>query len=1483
MRRQAKAPAAGSTTGRLPRPAEPMQVRPFLLYVAGAICAGALLLSLAAASPAQASLGVFDYWGNPSSAASEIGGEFSTTPAGVAVNAASGDVYVVDSGNHRVQQFSEDGEFIRAFGADVVAAGKPNNSNEVQAVRVSATEGQFKLTFGADTTADLPFNAGAAAVQTALNGLASINAGGGAVSVAGGPGNATGAAPYLVTFGGGPLAGADVAELTASAGTTPLGGAAGASVATTNPGATGFEICDTTAPTPNAPGDCKKGAGATVATGGAMNGPRGIAIDQISGALYVTDQGFRRIDQFSASGSWLRSWGRDVVSSGPHDNGADAEICLPADVCKEGIAGSGGGAFGGGAGNAGFNGYPAIVPTGSPAAANAGNVIVGDPANLRVQEFTPGGAFVRAFGFDVELPAGSPAFEICTLATSCKAGVAGTGAGQFSARNPQRVAADSTGAIYTVEPPNNAGNVSLRVQKLVPQAGPPVLLPEVFAPTVVSGTQGPNGPTAIAVDPSDDHVFVVKGFLQDEGEPRTVTAESRVLELDSAGNLLDAHIVGAGLSPGGGATPLGDLAIKPGGGPAYHTSTTIAPRVYRLDHVPPPSAQLTEATDVMANSAVVHGSINPNGGPLTTSYRIEYSVNGKDWIAATADVDVGNGEADVPVAKEATGLPPNKVLQVRIFATKLFNGATTVSNSIEVKTAGKAPGAQTGDAWWNGSAELALSATVNPNNGETAYFFQYGPTVKYGDSVPVDLEGFAGDGEAPKLVVEQLYDLDTDTTFHYRILATNPSGTTVGADRVVAPHSQSQVYELVSDGESNGIGLTGITAVSDDGQRALVGAQTLGDPPSLPSQINPFVAERGASGWTVPSFGLDPGQGGNTGIAPRFDFSADLSSVLFPQRTVLEAAAGEAQWTLSRIDGSSEPAAPHLSPIDYTDPGVFGNQGNVFVLQGSSLDLSTFVFKKMLGEGAIAYLPGEPLVPTEPPLQGNIYQATGAGPGATLSLVNRDPSGDPLANVCGAWVGVREEPISNNALGHSARAVSSDGSVVYFSARPGAPTTGGCDPNAFRLRIFKRIDDSSTVEVSQSQCTRTVPTPCSAADGDDVFEGASADGEVVLFTSTRQLTDSDEDATNDLYLYDPDPPAGQPTLVQVSAGEVTVGHPQVGSGADVQGVIEESNDGSRVYFVASGQLTADAVQGASNLFVYERSGEHPSGRIAFVAALSAEDALDLWAGGRERVAYTLPFYAPGGSEDGDGHMLVFASAAQLLPGDADFATDLYRYDDETGELLCFSCDGNGAFHGVAVKEGKSNGGSPAYVQQGCVASEDGSTVAFTTNEAILPEDENSAADVYAWQDGELRLISGPTGQVGAAPTFGGGEPLVSPDGKRVFFLTKAALHPSDQNSALDVYAASIGSGLPLPRPAESKCEDGQSCRGDASSPPPASPPASSSLTGPGNVVTPPGKVCKKPKVRRKGRCVRKKAKGQNQHKGKPKRAKRTNNGHGGRR
>lgn len=171
-----------------------------------------------------------------------------TRPAAVAVG-PEGDVYVVegvrissfaensfggDIGNHRVQKFSPAGEFIYATGYDTIAHGPDDSTNnETQQLSVAASKGTFKLKFenpltggGTQETSALPFNASATEVKAALGALSTIGGLGGSVSVTGGLGDPTGSTPYTITFESN-LGGDDVPQLSmdrTSLGAASIGG-----------------------------------------------------------------------------------------------------------------------------------------------------------------------------------------------------------------------------------------------------------------------------------------------------------------------------------------------------------------------------------------------------------------------------------------------------------------------------------------------------------------------------------------------------------------------------------------------------------------------------------------------------------------------------------------------------------------------------------------------------------------------------------------------------------------------------------------------------------------------------------------------------------------------------------------------------------------------------------------------------------------------------------------------------------------------------------------------------------------------------------------------------------------------------------------------------------------------------------------------------------------------------------------------------------
>jgi hypothetical protein len=89
-------------------------------------------------------------------------------------------------------------------------------------------------------------------------------------------------------------------------------------------------------------------------------------------------------------------------------------------------------------------------------------------------------------------------------------------------------------------------------------------------------------------------------------------------------------------------------------------------------------------------------------------------------------------------------------------------------------------------------ASITLNGTVNPNEAATTYKFEYGPTTSYGSSTPV---GSLVSGSVPVKVSAQLAGLEPQSTYHYRLSATNSSGTTNSTD-----HSFVTSYSWHVDG-----------------------------------------------------------------------------------------------------------------------------------------------------------------------------------------------------------------------------------------------------------------------------------------------------------------------------------------------------------------------------------------------------------------------------------------------------------------------------------------------------------------------------------------------------------------------------------------------------------------------------------------------------------------------------------------------------------
>jgi len=111
-------------------------------------------------------------------------------------------------------------------------------------------------------------------------------------------------------------------------------------------------------------------------------------------------------------------------------------------------------------------------------------------------------------------------------------------------------------------------------------------------------------------------------------------------------------------------------------------------------------------------------------------------------------------------------------------------GAVTILMLVIAGSAAAAthPGVTTGAAKSVSYASAVLTGTVNPNAANTSYYFQYGVTKAYGGQTAIADAGAGAKGVPVKLAITGLQPI---TVYHYRLVAVNASGASIGSDRTL--------------------------------------------------------------------------------------------------------------------------------------------------------------------------------------------------------------------------------------------------------------------------------------------------------------------------------------------------------------------------------------------------------------------------------------------------------------------------------------------------------------------------------------------------------------------------------------------------------------------------------------------------------------------------------------------------------------------------
>jgi DNA-binding beta-propeller fold protein YncE len=235
-----------------------------------------------------------------------------------------------------------------------------------------------------------------------------------------------------------------------------------------------------------------------------------------------------------------------------------------------------------------------------------------------------------------------------------------------------------------------------------------------------------------------------------------------------------------------------------------------------------PYATTEAASGVGVHEATLNGVVNPNGSEA--EYVFEYGTStayGKKTTMASA----GSGMSGVKESRLVAGLTAATEYHCRLVVTN--SAGTTYGVDKTFTTPVGPPTVSTGPATGAMPDEAVLHGGVNPNGLATTDQFEYGTTTSYGTTVPVSAES-AGSGGAEVAKGYVLSGLQPNTTYHFRLVASNSSGIVDGGDASFTTPPLAPAFSSAFGKEGTGSGefdeptgvavnpVNGIVIVSDE-------------------------------------------------------------------------------------------------------------------------------------------------------------------------------------------------------------------------------------------------------------------------------------------------------------------------------------------------------------------------------------------------------------------------------------------------------------------------------------------------------------------------------------------------------------------------------------------------------------------------------------------------------------------------------------------
>jgi len=185
---------------------------------------------------------------------------------------------------------------------------------------------------------------------------------------------------------------------------------------------------------------------------------------------------------------------------------------------------------------------------------------------------------------------------------------------------------------------------------------------------------------------------------------------------------------------------------------------------------------ITNPASLIASfSATLNGSLDPHGLSTTVYFRYGTTTN----YGHTTATQTRAGNAYQNISANVTNLNANTTYHFQIVATNSA-GTTYGSDRTFTTLSAMGPPVVTTNPATNVTASSAtLNGLVDPHGLLTTVHFEYGTTTNYGHATPMQSQT----GNTYQNITATISGLSTSTTYHFRIVATNGSGTRNGSDR----------------------------------------------------------------------------------------------------------------------------------------------------------------------------------------------------------------------------------------------------------------------------------------------------------------------------------------------------------------------------------------------------------------------------------------------------------------------------------------------------------------------------------------------------------------------------------------------------------------------------------------------------------------------------------------------------------------------------